>query len=239
MRCCLWKVTEKVNIAKGTTCLGLVKWHEIKRWLQLKNEKNRSLHVWLADIDGPRASLIRFCDSNSYFQGFQKMHNISKRHIKLTKAYQIEPAKPRKAKLNFELIDDWVEKLKKAGQLNPLGWSCLWQYYSSWGSACCLYLLSRTIPQKWGTLQIHFYIYNFIRHFWIETWPTEAQRRQMPVKTFDNNIIKTNYGIDQYHRGWRFKICADYLFCSFDFFYFWSGKRRRRNWFSDLYVNKW
>ena len=51
---------------------------------------------------------------------FQKMHNISKRHIKLTKAYQIEPAKPRKAKLNFELIDDWVGKLKKAGQLNPL-----------------------------------------------------------------------------------------------------------------------
>ena len=45
--------------------------------------------------------------------------------------------------------------------------------------------------------------------------------------------------IDQYHRGWRFKNCADYLFCSFDFFYFWSGKRRRRNWFSDLYVNKW
>ena len=84
-----------------------------------------------------------------------------------------------------------------------------------------------------------FYIYNFIRHFLIETWPTEAQRRQMPVKTFDNTIIKTNYGIDQYHKGWRFKNCADYLFCSFDFFYFWSGKRRRRNWFSDLYVNKW
>ena len=141
---------------------------------------------------------------------FQKMHNISKRHIKLTKAYQIEPAIPRKAKLNFELIDDWVEKLKKAGQLNPLGWSCLWQYSTSWGSACCLYLLSRTLPQKWGTLQIPFFLYNFIRHFWIETWPTEAQRRQMPVKTFDNTIIKTNYGIDQYHRGWRFKNCADY-----------------------------
>ena len=55
---------------------------------------------------------------------FQKMHNISKRHIKLTKSYQIEPAKPRKAKLNFELIDDWVGKLKKAGLTQPplVGW---------------------------------------------------------------------------------------------------------------------
>ena len=112
-----------------------------------------------------------------------------------------------------------LESWRKQDNSTPfgwLGWSCLWQYSTSWGSACCLYLLSRTIPQKWGTLQIPFFLYNFIRHFWIETWPTEAQRRQMPVKTFDNTIIKTDYGIDQYHRRWRLKNCADYFFCSFD-----------------------
>ena len=165
MRCCLWKVTEKVNIAKGTTCLGLVKWHEIKRWLQLKNKKKSittrvtSWHRWTKSLFN-QTLWFKFLFPRFPCPGsFQKMHNISKRHIKLTKAYQIEPAKPRKAKLNFELIDDWVEKLKKAGQLNPLAWSCLWQYSTSWGSACCLYLLSRTIPQKWGTLQIPFFLY--------------------------------------------------------------------------------
>ena len=214
----------------------------VEKWKKSIITRVTSWHRWTKSLFNPilwfKFLFPRFPCPGS----FQKMHNISKRHIKLTKAYQIEPAIPRKAKLNFELIDDWVEKLKKAGQLNPL-WLVglvvpLAIFYFL--RVCLLSIPAvENYSTKVGNTPNSIFLYNFIRHFWIETWPTEAQRRQMPVKTFDNTIIKTNYGIDQYHRGWRFKNCADYLFCSFDFFYFWSGERRRRNWFSDLYVNKW
>ena len=113
------------------------------------------------------------------------------------------------------MIELRFEKLKKIGELNPLGWSSHLQYITSWGSAavytCCRELLHE------GEEHFKFIFFSFIRHFRTESWPTEAQRRQMPVKTFDNTIIKIKYGIDQYHRRWRLKNCADHFFCSFEF----------------------
>ena len=142
---------------------------------------------------------------------FQKMHNIYIQ--KAPKTYQSLP--DRTCQTKDSKVELWINWRK---QENSTPWV---------GRAFGNILLLEGLPAVYTCCREPFhngeenskfiFFFSFIRHFWTASWPTEAQRRRMPVKTFDNTIIKTKYGIDQYHRRRRLKNCADYFFCSFDF----------------------